>query len=148
MVECFICEEKSMRKDFFLHNKQDCFLKDPNNTFSFPSGKNGFYLIGGEVLVDAQYWHTSVEGSNFDVDNVGFNIFGLETEDSLIQPSKMKIVMTTPEDPSFQMEVITAIQTGPYRTKYMLGDHDFILEVWKNKCILTLTFELIYLCII
>ena len=77
----------------------------------------------------------------FDDEN-GLNIFGMEaSNNSQFKPSKMKIVVDTPEDPSFKMEVITVIGEGPYRAKRM-ADHDVILAVRKGES--RLSFELIY----
>ena len=75
-------------------------------------------------------------------DNVGFNFFGLETSDSLIQPSKIKIIMTTPEDPAFKMEMISAINNGPYRFSWLMKEQEVVLAVRKKASLLT--FELIY----
>ena len=48
-----------------------------------------------------------------------FNTFAVMT-------SKIKIVLDTPGEPSFKMEVITEIIMGPYTDKKM-ADHDVVL---------------------
>ena len=73
--------------------------------------------------------------------HVGFSIFGLDTSGSLIQPSKMKIMMTTPEDPTFKMEMISAIEMGPYRSYWLMKDQEVVLAVRKKDSFLA--FELI-----
>ena len=104
--------------------------KTASNSFDFPS-RSGLYLLKGgftlqEVLVDVWYVNNDDEDG---VDYVGFNTLGMEASNqSLFKPSKMKIVVDTPEDPSFKMEVITVIGEGPYRAKRM-ADHDVILAV-------------------
>ena len=143
IVECYVCDQECMGKDFFNHNNKDCFLKDVTNTFDFPS-RSGLYLVKGgftlqEVLVDVWYVNNDDEDG---VNYVGFNTFGMEASNhSLFKPSKMKIVVDTPEDPSFKMEVITVIGEGPYRAKKM-ADHDVVLAVRKGES--RLSFELIY----
>ena len=77
-----------------------------------------------------------------EVDNVGFNIFRLQTSDSLIQPSMIKIMMTTPEDPTFKMEIISAIENGPYRSSWLMKDQEVVLAVRRKASLLT--FEMIY----
>ena len=132
-----------MGKDFFNHNNKNCFLKDVTYTFEFPS-RSGLYLVKGgftlqEVLVDVWYVNNDDEDG---VNYVGLNTFGMETSNhSLFKPSKIKIVMDTPEDPSFKLEVITVIGEGPFRAKRM-ADHDVALAVRKGES--RLSFELIY----
>ena len=35
-VHCLVCSEECIMKDFLLHNNQKCFVKEPNNIFTFP----------------------------------------------------------------------------------------------------------------
>ena len=92
-----------------------------------------------EVLVDVWYVNNDDEDG---VDHVGLNIFEMEaSNNSLFKLSKMQIVMDTPEDPSFKLEVITMIGEGPFRAKKM-ADHDVVLAVRKGES--RLSFELIY----
>ena len=58
---------------------------------------------------------------------------------SLAKPSKLKTVIENPDDSSFRMEVVTEIETGPYRDN--VGD-DFVLGTVKQG--MRIHFELIY----
>ena len=145
MVTCFVCEEECRRKDFPSHNNKACFLKTPSNTFRFPD-KSSLYLVevnpGEEILVEAWYVNNARRRMDEEgIDYVGFNIFLLENTTSLSSSSRMKIVMTSPPgDPSFKIEAITDITSGPYMVKKML-DTDLVLAA-RSK-VTDLTFQII-----
>ena len=54
----------------------------------------------------------------------------------------IKIMMTTPEDPTFKMEIISAIENGPYRSSWLMKDQEVVLAVRRKASLLT--FEMIY----
>ena len=80
MVECLVCLEEFMRKDFPSHNDKNCFLTSLTNTFNFP-GRNSLYLIDVnteeehlEVMVEAYYVNNARRTMDDDgIDYVGFN---------------------------------------------------------------------------
>ena len=98
-----------MRKDFFQHNSRDCFSKDVENRFSFPT-QTSFYLVQGfgkEVLVQ------------FDMDyceGIAITTFAMRpsTPDVEEPPPKIKITVDAPEKPSFKMEITLNVNTKPY----------------------------------
>ena len=122
-----------MRKDFYRHST-DCFFKDVGNNFTFPT-KYCYFLVKGdsgqdEVLVKTWY----------DGEMTGFKSFMIQSSDqSFAKPSKLKTVIENPDDSSFRMEVVTEIETGPYRDN--VGD-DFVLGTVKQG--MRIHFELIY----
>ena len=121
-----------MRKDFFQHNSRDCFSKDVENRFSFPT-QTSFYLVQGfgkEVLVQ------------FDMDyceGIAITTFAMRpsTPDVEEPPPKIKITVDAPEKPSFKMEITLNVNTGPYPPL----DYDVTIGEMKETC--NLKFELV-----
>ena len=155
MLFCHVCEEEFMRKDFITHNttkikedaspseKADCFLKDDENSFNFPT-QCCFYMVGGrtseeEVLVEACNVEDLEEYEDGDK-MMGFSSFVAQSS-SQSPAKKIKLVIDSPDDnTSYKMEVVTDIETGPYNSK-IIGESDFVLPSLVGKKI---QFELIY----
>ena len=132
MVDCPVCYEESMTRSFHLHN-MDCFMKDANNIFSFPTASR-LYLIKNEltdkeILVDAWYCDEDEE----DEVRIGFTIFDLrDSPDSQPDDLKIRILLTSPEKPGFSLEAIIVVSKGPYIWKE-IEDRDLVLSVFKGK---------------
>ena len=136
MIECQICVEECMRKDFFSHNNKDCFLKDAENIFCFPI-KSCFYLIQEgptqqEVLVEVSY--VKNEDENWMIDCVGFTVFEVKTSHGgLAMPTKMKVVVEDADEPSFKLEVVTSIGQTLYTLREKIEDCNVVLADKKGK---------------
>merc|ERR1712142_1328896 len=119
MVECLVCQEECMRKDFPSHNNKNCFQTSPNNTFNFPN-RNSLYLIEVnteegllEVLVEACYVNNAMLRMDDDgIDYVGFNFFALGSTVTLTNDMKIKMIIKSPDDPLFIIEAMTGIDAG------------------------------------
>ena len=155
MVFCNVCLDEWMRKDFYIHNNMDCFLKDVGNNFNFAT-KSCFFLVQGdfakdevllkvrlrENLKDADVPEMNLEDEGVpEIDIFGFTSFVIQSSNqNQVKPSKLKIVVGNPDDDSFKMEVVTEIEAGPYKSK-KIADSDLLLAAMEGKMI---HFELIY----
>jgi len=147
MVECLVCQEECMRKDFPSHNNKECFLTSPNNTFNFPN-RNSLYMIEVnteegllEVLSEACYVNNAMLRMDDDgIDYVGFNFFALGSTVTLTNDMKIKMMMKSPDDPLFIIEAMTGIDAGPYWVKKM-WDSDLVLAARGVDSVIT--FEII-----
>ena len=115
MVECPICSEESMNKDFPTHNP-NCFRQSNNigDTFFFPPGRTLFNIkqnsFGDTVVVDAK--KIPMVGQD-EYEEVAFNCFSFSCG-SLKKATWMKIVMMCRDEPIFKMELQVLLAESPY----------------------------------
>jgi len=101
-VQCWVCFEKCLFKDFYQHNSKNCFKADARNSFKTPF-ESSFYLVkeeGVEVLVmlDLEY-----------LDGIGVKTFAMKRDDEKSQPKQLKLTVES----SPELEIIFDIKIGP-----------------------------------
>ena len=141
------CREECIMKDFLLHNNKECFVKEPNNIFTFPPIWSDEFACGTGMFDCALYLvrdeltdkEILIKITCFPIDKldgfdqVGFTIFN--SQDSL-KSHKIRILLTSEEKPDFKLEVLNVVNKRPYSYKEeesILNDQDVVLTVVKEK---------------